>query len=115
MNADFLAFPLREVDQLRRNRESAGLFEQRPELSAKGTPGNVRAAPGVFYDWIVRTADFKRAFPRADVQTGFAVQVAFQDELANQLQFGVRGVRTHVFSSVPLFVVRHDGFEEIAE
>ena len=115
VNANFLALALRQVDQLGGNGQSARLFEQRAELAAQRTAGNIRAPERILDDGIVGAADFERAFARADVQSGFAVQLAFEDQLADQFQFGLRGMRTHAFLVVALFVVSDDGFEQISE
>ncbi len=51
------------------------LLEQRADAAAQRTAGNIRTAEGIFDDGVIGAADFERAFARADVQAGFAVQV----------------------------------------
>ena len=96
----FLALAPRKIDQLRGHRRAGELLEQRADLAAQRTARDVRAAGGVLYDRVVRAADLERSFARADVQSGFAMQLAFEDQLANQFQFRLRGVRAHSSSRV---------------
>jgi hypothetical protein len=45
-------------------------------------------------------------FPCPDVQSGLAGDVAFHDQFSNQLQFRLRGMRTHVGGFLELLVIR---------
>ena len=87
VNADFLPFALRKIHQFGRNREAGRLLEQRPQPAAQRTAGDVGQAKRVLHDRIVGAADFERTFARADVQPGFASDLAFEDQLADQFQF----------------------------
>ena len=49
----------------------------------------------ILYDRVIRAADLERAFARADVQTGLAVHLAFEDQLADQLQFRLCSMSAH--------------------
>ena len=115
MDAHFLAFALRDEDQFGRHRHAGRLFEQRANASAQRAAGDIRTAVRILHDRIIRAADFERALARADVQTGLAVHLAFEDQLADQLQFRLCSVSAHCLILVPLFVISDDGFEEIAE
>ena len=64
-------------------------------LPAQGAARDVGQAEGVFYHRIVRAADFERAFAGADVQAGFAVQLADQDQFPDQLQLCLSGMCAH--------------------
>ncbi len=85
--------------------------------AAQRAAGDVGAAVRILHDRVIGAADFERAFARADVQTGLAVHFAFEDQLADQFQFGLCGVRAHdsLFVVGALLVIGDDGFEEIAE
>ena len=84
VDADFLSFALRKVDQFGRHGQPGGLLQQRAELAAQRAARNVRPAEGVLDDGIIGAADFERAFAGADVQAGLAIQVAFENQFSNE-------------------------------
>ena len=106
VNADFLAFALRKIHQLGRNRQAGGLLQQRAKLPPQRAAGNIGQAEGVLHDRIIRAADFERAFAGADVQTGLAGDVSFENQFSDQLQFRLRCVRTHLRSRFSFLVFR---------
>ena len=112
MDANFLPLAPRKVDQLGGNRQAAGLFQQRPQPAAQRAARHVGASEGVLDHRVVGAADFERSLAGADVQACLAVQIAFQNQLADELQFCLGCVRAHASS---LFVVGHDGLEEVTE
>ena len=85
MNADFLAFAFGQIHQFGGGGQAERVFEQRTDAAAQRTAGDVGQAEGVLDDRIIGAADFERALAGADVQAGFAVQVARQNQLAHQL------------------------------
>ncbi len=87
VDANLLAFALRDVDQLRGDGHASGLLEQRAQAAAKRAAGDVGPAVGVLYDRIIGAADFEGAFARSDVETGLAVHLAFENQLADQFEF----------------------------
>ena len=112
--ADLDALAPGKVSELGGNGVAGGLLQQGTQASTERTAGDVRTAKGVFDDRIVGAADFERAFAGANVEAGFAVQLGVDDQLAQKLQFSLRGMRTHgVFFQ--LLVIGHDGFEQITE
>ncbi len=113
VNAHFLPFALGKIHQFGGHRQAGGLLQQRANLPPQRAARDVGQAEGVFHHRIIRAADFERALAGADVQSGLARQIAFQNQFSNQLQFRLRCVRTHVNRF--LFVVCDDGFEQIAE
>ena len=118
VDADFLAFALGQVDEFGGDGGAGGLFEERADASAQGAAGDVGAAVGVFDDGVIGAADFEGAFASSDVETGFAMQLAFEDQLADQFEFRLWGVSAHLYLLVVgdiLFVVCNDGFEQVAE
>ena len=112
VDANLLAFALRNKDQFGRYGRSGSLLEQRANPSAQSAAGDVGAAVGVLYYRVIRAADFQRAFARPDVQARFAVHLAFEDQLSDQLQFRLCSMGAHAKS---LFVISNNGFEQIAE
>ena len=61
-------------------------------------PGHIGTAEGILHHGIIGSADLERAFACAHVQAGLAVQFAFEDQLADEFQLGLRGVRAHASS-----------------
>src|SRR5690348_243226 len=76
---------------------------------------------GVLDNRVVRAANLERSLAGADMQPGLAMQLALQNQLADQFQFSLRSVRAHSSSRVMIpvrqssFVVRHNGLEQVPE
>jgi hypothetical protein len=85
MDADFLALTLRKIDEFGGDGEAGGLLEKGTDTAAEAAAGHVGTAEGILDDRIIGAADFERAFPRADVQAGFAVHDSFEDQFADEL------------------------------
>src|SRR5690349_7918156 len=100
MNAHFLPFAARKIDQLGRRGGARELLEQRTDLAAERASGNVRMSGSVFDYRIVGAADFERALAGANVQSGLTMQFALQNQLADQFQFRLRSVSAHSSSPV---------------
>jgi hypothetical protein len=83
VDADLLPLALREIDELAGNRQPEGLLEQRAHLAAQGTAWHVGTPESVLDHGIVRPADLQRTLARAHVQARFAVEFAFQNQLAD--------------------------------
>ena len=96
MDAHFLALAFGKINQLGRNRQPRRLLQQRPQLAAQRAARDVRQSKGILDHRIIGAANFERSFPGADVQPGLAGDVSLEDQFSDQLQFGLRCVRTHV-------------------
>ncbi len=96
MDSHFLAAALRKKHQLRRRGHAERVLQQRAHLAAQRAARNIRQAEGVLDDRIIGAANFERAFAGSDVQAGFAVQVARQNQFPDELQFGLSSVCAHI-------------------
>jgi len=105
MNANFLALAFRNVDEFGGHGHAGGLFQQGPDTAAQRAAGHIGTPLCILDDGIIRTADFQRAFARADMEAALAKHFAFEDQLTDQLQFRLCCVSAHV--TLSQFTIRY--------